>query len=139
MKKFAALVILGVMFLSLAYSLPEVIAFGQVPPALSAPTNITNKPLTTVHELTSDNGFSARRAVVKQPDSVTSRWDLAVDDAADAAFRVCCGAGQKTLQTAIKINHLGGTATLGSTNRIYAESVLYCDPIRFFAAWAKAA
>jgi CubicO group peptidase (beta-lactamase class C family) len=45
MKKFAALVILGVMFLS--------IAFGQVPPALSAPTDITTKPLTAnVHELT---------------------------------------------------------------------------------------
>ena len=49
MKKFAALIILGVMFLS--------IAFGQVPPALSAPTDILNKPLSTraaanVHELT---------------------------------------------------------------------------------------
>jgi CubicO group peptidase (beta-lactamase class C family) len=44
MKKFAALILLGLMFLS--------IAFGQVPPALSAPTDIANKPLTTVHELT---------------------------------------------------------------------------------------
>ena len=45
MKKFAALVIIGVMFFS--------IVFGQVPPALSAPTDITTKPLTAnVHELT---------------------------------------------------------------------------------------
>ena len=44
MKKFAALIILGLMFLS--------IAFGQVPPALSAPTDIATKPLTAVHELT---------------------------------------------------------------------------------------
>jgi CubicO group peptidase (beta-lactamase class C family) len=49
MKKFAALIILGLMFLS--------IAFGQTPPALSAPTSIANEPLTTraatnVHELT---------------------------------------------------------------------------------------
>jgi CubicO group peptidase (beta-lactamase class C family) len=50
MKKFAALIILGLMFLS--------IAFGQVPPALSAPTSIATEPLTAVratanvHELT---------------------------------------------------------------------------------------
>jgi CubicO group peptidase (beta-lactamase class C family) len=41
MKKFAALIILGLMFLSLV--------FGQVPPALSAPIDITNEPLSTVH------------------------------------------------------------------------------------------
>ena len=50
MKKFAALVILGLMLL--------LIAFGQVLPALSAPIDITTKPLTAVraaanvHELT---------------------------------------------------------------------------------------
>jgi hypothetical protein len=56
MKKFANLIILCLMLLSLAYSLPEVIAFGQVLPALSAPiidrmlsaNNIVNKPLTSV-------------------------------------------------------------------------------------------
>jgi CubicO group peptidase (beta-lactamase class C family) len=44
MKKFAALIILCLMLSSLAYSLPSVIAFGQVPPALSAPINIANEP-----------------------------------------------------------------------------------------------
>ena len=51
MRKFAALIIFGLMLFSS-------IAFGQVPPAPPAPTNIVNKPLTTVraasnvHELT---------------------------------------------------------------------------------------
>ena len=59
MKKRAALIIFGLMlFLSLAYSLPEVIAFGQVSIAPITPPNIVNKPLPTVraapniHELT---------------------------------------------------------------------------------------
>ena len=51
MRKFAALIILGLMLFSS-------IAFGQVPPAPPTPTNIVNEPLTTVraasnvHELT---------------------------------------------------------------------------------------
>jgi CubicO group peptidase (beta-lactamase class C family) len=58
MKKFATLIILCLMLSSLAYSLPSVIAFGQVPPALSAPINIANEPSSAVntspnvHELT---------------------------------------------------------------------------------------
>jgi CubicO group peptidase (beta-lactamase class C family) len=54
MKKFAALIICGFLMLSSLAFVPQVIAFGQVPPAPS----IVNKPLTTVraapniHELT---------------------------------------------------------------------------------------
>lgn len=61
MKKFAALIICGLMLFSSLVCLPEVIAFGQVPTvpiASPAPSNIVDKPQPTVraapnvHELT---------------------------------------------------------------------------------------
>jgi CubicO group peptidase (beta-lactamase class C family) len=48
MKKFATLIILGLMLVSLVYSLPEVIAFRQVLPALSAPIAIANESSITI-------------------------------------------------------------------------------------------
>jgi CubicO group peptidase (beta-lactamase class C family) len=48
MKKFATLIILGLMLVSLVYGLPEVIAFRQVLPALSAPIAIANESSITI-------------------------------------------------------------------------------------------